>query len=328
MSIRSELITELLKNKGDYISGEALSKKMFCSRNAVWKAVNSLKAGGFEIKSSTKLGYKLMSVPDIPDEDTVKGFLGAFGDTVDITVLDTAASTNDSVKELAAQGAKEGTVVIALNQTMGKGRLGRSFYSPRNTGVYLSILLRPDIPLSECLMITSAAAVATAQAIEAVSYKKALIKWVNDIYVDGKKVCGILTEASTDIEVGGLSYAVVGIGVNISDPPGGFPDELKDKVGSVFGKGPAVSRAELSAEIIRRFFALYKNLPNRDFLKEYADRSLIIGKQISVINGGESREATALEIDKNCRLKVRFLDGSEKWLSSGEVSVKPVNMKG
>lgn len=322
MSIKSGLLAALIKNQGNYVSGEALSKKLFCSRNAVWKAVKSLKDSGFEIESSTKRGYRLISAPDALSVDTVKSFLDGFGEALEIQVLDTVTSTNDYAKELAAKGAKEGTVIIAQSQTGGKGRLSRSFYSPDKTGVYLSILLRPNIPLSECLMITSSAAVAVAQAIEAVSDKKALIKWVNDIFVDGKKVCGILTEASTDIEVGGLSYAVVGIGVNITEPDGGFPDDLKDIVGALFKNGEKASRAQLVSEIIKRFFPLYRNLSARAFLKEYTDRSMLLGKSVRVINGDISARATALEIDRDCRLKVRFESGEEKWLSSGEISVK------
>ena len=288
----------------------------------MWKAVKSLKDSGFEIESSTKRGYRLISAPDALSVDTVKSFLDGFGEALEIQVLDTVTSTNDYAKELAAKGAKEGTVIIAQSQTGGKGRLSRSFYSPDKTGVYLSILLRPNIPLSECLMITSSAAVAVAQAIEAVSDKKALIKWVNDIFVDGKKVCGILTEASTDIEVGGLSYAVVGIGVNVTEPDGGFPDDLKDIVGALFKSGEKASRAQLVSEIIKRFFPLYRNLSARAFLKEYTDRSMLLGKSVRVINGDISARATALEIDRDCRLKVRFESGEEKWLSSGEISVK------
>lgn len=322
MSIKSGLLAALIKNQGNYVSGEALSKKLFCSRNAVWKAVKSLKDSGFEIESSTKRGYRLISAPDALSVDTVKSFLDGFGEALEIQVLDTVTSTNDYAKELAAKGAKEGTVIIAQSQTGGKGRLSRSFYSPDKTGVYLSILLRPNIPLSECLMITSSAAVAVAQAIDAVSDKKALIKWVNDIFVDGKKVCGILTEASTDIEVGGLSYAVVGIGINVTEPDGGFPDDLKDIVGALFKSGEKASRAQLVSEIIKRFFPLYRNLSARAFLKEYTDRSMLLGKSVRVINGDISARATALEIDRDCRLKVRFESGEEKWLSSGEISVK------
>ncbi len=322
MSIKSGLLAALIKNEGNFISGEALSKKLFCSRNAIWKAVRSLRSSGFKIEASTNRGYRLISTPDTLSADTVKSFLSGFEEALEITVLDTVSSTNDYAKELAAKGAKEGTVIIAQSQTGGKGRLGRSFYSPDKTGVYLSIVLRPDIPLSECLMITSSAAVAVAGAIEKISGKRALIKWVNDIFVEGKKVCGILTEASTDVEVGGLSYAVVGIGVNLTEPDGGFPDELNDIVGALFKSGEKAHRAQLAAEIIKRFFPLYRSISERAFLKEYTDRSLLLGKKVRVIDGGSIAEATALEIDRNCRLKVRFKSGEEKWLSSGEVSVK------
>ncbi len=322
MSIKAELLSALIKNDKNFISGEKLSKELFCSRNAIWKAVKSLQADGFEIEAVTNKGYRLKNIGSVLNKESVEHYLGSFGSKLNVIVMDTVSSTNDYLKELAAKGADDGTVVIALNQTKGKGRLGRSFYSPENTGVYLSILLRPKLSLSECLFLTTSAAVAVAEAVESVSGKNVTIKWVNDVFLDDKKICGILTEASTDIECGGLSYAVVGIGVNTCEPQGGFPDELKDIVGAVFDSSGEAPRAKLAAEIIKRFYSFYETLPERTFLDGYIKRSNLLGKKVRVINGENVSNATAIKIGRDCRLLVRFENGTEKWLSSGEVSVK------
>lgn len=321
MSIKNDLLSALLDSK-DYISGESLSKKLFCSRNAVWKAVNALRAEGYEIEARSARGYRLNTERLPLSAAAINGFLGESSNGLDITVLDTVASTNDYVKELAAKGAPEGTVVIASHQTKGKGRLGRSFYSPGGSGLYLSILLRPKLSLSECLLITTSAAVAVADAIDRATGKQAMIKWVNDVFLNGKKICGILTEASTDIEVGGLSWAVVGIGINLTEPDGGFPDEIKDIAGAVFDRSENVSAAEIAAALIKRFFELYGGISDRSFLESYRKRSILLGKKVRVIRGGEQIPAQALEIDRDCRLFVKYDTGETEWLSSGEVSVK------
>ena len=325
MSIKTELLSVLIKNDENFISGEKLSKELFCSRNAIWKAVKSLKADGYEIEAVTNKGYRLKNSSSLLTKESVGNYLGSLKDKLHIIVLDEVTSTNDYLKELAAKGAADGTVAIAVHQTKGKGRLGRSFYSPENTGVYLSILLRPKFSLSECLLLTTSAAVAVADAVESITGKTVSIKWVNDVFLNGKKICGILTEASTDIESGGLSYAVVGIGLNICEPTGGFPSEIKDVAGAIFESGKDVPRAKLSAEVIKRFYGFYEEIPKRTFLDGYIKRSNLIGKEVRVINGETVLPATAVKIDNDCRLLVRFDNGEEKWLSSGEVSVKLKN---
>lgn len=322
MSIKTELLSALIKNDENFISGEKLSGELFCSRNAVWKAVKSLQADGFEIEAVTNKGYRLKNIGNLLSKEAVGHYLGSFKDKLNVTVLETVSSTNDYLKELAAKGAEDGTVVISSHQTKGKGRLGRSFYSPENTGVYLSILLRPKLSLSECLLLTTSAAVAVAEAVENVTGKNVMIKWVNDVFLNGKKICGILTEASTDIECGGLSYAVVGIGLNICEPPGGFPDEIKDVAGAIFENSNQAPRAKLAADIIKRFYGFYETIPERTFLDGYIKRSNLLGKKVKVINGENISPATAIDIDRDCRLLVRFENGEKKWLSSGEVSVK------
>ena len=238
-----------------------------------------------------------------------------------LVVKDGVTSTNRLLKELAKEGAPEGTVLMASSQTEGRGRLGRTFYSPDGTGLYMSVLLRPTVPASEALSLTTAAAVAVCRAVEAVSSRTARIKWVNDVFCDEKKVCGILTEADLDPQTGGLSYAVLGIGVNVCDPQEGFPAELADIAASVYGKGEGdINR--LAAAILDAFFEEYAVLAEKRFVEEYRERSLLCGRRITVKKTDGDREATAVEVDGQCRLRVRYDDGSEEALSSGDVSIK------
>ena len=234
-------------------------------------------------------------------------------------VVDIADSTNTLLKN-RAKFEDEGKVLIANTQTSGRGRLGRSFYSPAGSGLYMSLLLKPRIAPTESLLITTCAAVAVCEAIEAMSGKKAGIKWVNDVFVGGKKVCGILTESG--ITDGKLDYAVLGIGVNLYDC--GFPDSLKDIAGAVFDGKPCSCdvRDKMAKEICERFFAYYENLCEKRFLGEYRRRSIVTGKTVNVISGGNTREAKVLDIDDDLALLVEFPDGTRERLLSGEVSIR------
>ncbi|WP_300382626.1 biotin--[acetyl-CoA-carboxylase] ligase, partial [Clostridium sp.] len=232
---------------------------------------------------------------------------------------------NSAIKDLAIKGEKEGTVIISEEQTEGRGRFGRKFYSPKGTGIYMSILLRPQISGSESFLITTAAAVAVAEAIEGVSGKEAKIKWVNDIYCEDKKVCGILTEASFDLESGGLEYAVLGIGINVKTPENGFPEEIKYIASEIFDNKAfnlEDVRSKLVAEVLERFWVYYKDIKKKTFLTAYKEKSLLINKEVFIISRSSSKKAMVLDIDDECKLKVRMEDGSIQFLSSGEVSIK------
>lgn len=242
---------------------------------------------------------------------------------LDVKVYDTVTSTNSLLKELAMKGADEGTVIISTHQTAGRGRMGRKFYSPSDSGIYLSILLRPNILAKDALSLTTMAAVATANAIDKISGKKALIKWVNDIYIDDKKVCGILAESSFNSDGQYLDYVVLGIGINITTPKDGFPKELDDIATSIFDDDNMISNKELLvSEILNSFMDLYKNDIDRNYIDQYISKSFIIGNNILVLDGNNQNEALALEIDKDCRLKVRYTNNAEEWLSFGEISTK------
>ncbi|MCR5737795.1 MAG: biotin--[acetyl-CoA-carboxylase] ligase [Eubacterium sp.] len=324
MSIKDMVLEHLENNKGIYISGGDLAKSLDVSRNSIWKAIKSLERDGYLIEAIPNRGYCLSESNDILSAQSIAKYCKH---PFEIEVYETVSSTNTLLKEKAENGANHGTVILAKEQTSGRGRMGKEFYSPSNTGIYLSILLRPDFSASESLFLTTAAAVATARAIEDASGKAADIKWVNDIYIDGKKVCGILTEASLNIETNHLDYAVVGIGINICAPSEEFPKELQSIATAVFDN-PSDSQNKQSllvANLLNYFMDYYNDFRSKKYVDEYIRRSFILGKEIYVLEGNTQWEATALEIDRDCRLKVRFTDGHEKWLSSGEVSTKIIN---
>ena len=245
-----------------------------------------------------------------------------YKDFYSVDVADTISSTNDEMKSKAQKGEKEGSVLVALSQTGGKGRLGRSFFSPQNTGLYMSVILNPDLKPSDAVLITTAAAVATSKAIDEVSGKTSGIKWVNDIYIEGKKVCGILTEAGFNQSYDKLDYAVLGIGVNVYAPQGGFPEDIKNIADAVFPHVQNDKRSILCAKILDNFYDIYKKLPSKDFVKEYISRSCVIGKEIKIISKGTETDAKCIGIDEKCHLLAEYADGKKDTLSTGEISIK------
>ena len=243
----------------------------------------------------------------------------------DVHVENTVTSTNTVLKELAKKGEKTGYVLIAEEQTNGKGRLGRSFYSPSETGIYMSVILRPEITAENSLFITAAAAVAVSRAVEKVSNGAVTpgIKWVNDIFVNNKKVCGILTEASINGANGKLNFAVLGIGVNIYPPENDFPQDIKNIAAPVFSANQDKNlRNKLAAEILRELKNLPENFMSDRILSEYRNRSMLVGKKVCAICGDNKQPCTVLDIDNKARLVVRFENGVIKALSSGEVSIR------
>ncbi len=321
MKTTEKVLDFLEKNKGKFVSGGSIASELGLSRNSVWKAVKSLQDKGYEIGAVTNKGYILSEKNNLISAQSVRKFITA--ENIDIEYRDSVTSTNTLLKKMAENGEKEGYVLLAGEQTAGRGRLGRSFSSGNGTGVYFSILLRPDMKPSDSLLITTCAAVAVAKAIEKNTGKMTSIKWVNDIYMRDRKVCGILTEASFDLECGKLSYAVLGIGINMFFDENTLPEEIKNIAGAVFDEKPdgdTVSR--IVADVINIFMAEYKVLIGKHFLFDYCSRSYLDGKEINVIKPDGVREATALDIDDDFRLHVKYLDGSEEYLSSGEVSTK------
>ncbi len=233
-------------------------------------------------------------------------------------VYEETDSTNRVAKELAAKGAAEGTLVLAKRQTGGKGRLGRSFFSPEG-GIYMSMILRPAIPAERALLITTCAAVAVARAIERVCDVKAGIKWVNDIFVDGKKVCGILAEAGLNPNSDIPDYVVLGIGINVKKQA--VPEELKEIVGCLEDTGQTVLNEDLIAAVWEEFEELYRNLSTAVFMEEYKERSILLGREVTVLATEGDYRAVVTNIDKEGHLVTRR-EGREEILSNGEVSVR------
>lgn len=324
MSVKDKTLKVLENNKGNYISGSEIARELSVSRNAIWKAVKSLQNEDYNIYSGTNKGYCLSNDTDILSNHSIYKYL-TDNSNFDITVHKTIDSTNNEVKEVALNSGKEGIVVISEEQTEGRGRFGRKFYSPSKSGIYMSILLRPKIHTSKAFLITTAAAVAVCEAIEAHSNKQAKIKWVNDIYCDNKKVCGILTEAAFDFESGMLDYAVLGIGINVLTPKEGFKEEIKGIATGIFDDTaliPIDIRSKIIAKTLEIFWEYYKQIEDKSFLHSYKERSLLVGKEVNIFSNKNSERAIVLGIDDECKLKVEMDDGTIKYLSSGEVSIK------
>ncbi len=234
-------------------------------------------------------------------------------------ILDSCPSTNTYLKD-RADGLSHGYTVLAKTQSAGRGRMGRRFYSPEGTGLYMSVLLRPELELQDLTLITPAAAVAVRRAIKELSGAEAQIKWVNDVLLGGRKVCGILTETAFRGEA--ACCAILGIGVNVCPPREGFPEELRNVAGAVLREYDPEARWRLAALILRHFFAIYASLPDRGFVEEYRGANTVLGRKVDIISGGVSRPAFVLDIDGDCSLRVRYPDGSEGTVSAGEVSVR------
>ncbi len=258
---------------------------------------------------------------DIIDIEKIKN--GLIKDT-EIIYYETTDSTNTRLKELAKSGGKTGTVVIAENQTSGRGRLGRAFYSPTQSGIYMSLLIQKD-DISNIGLLTAHTAVAVCDAIEKVYFHSKNptdkstfgIKWVNDILKNGKKICGILAESV--IEDNQTSFIIVGIGINVYSPKEGFPEEIKDIADSIFTSTIPNARNMLIAEIINNFYTY-----SPDFVSTYRKKSTVIGKHINVHTPDDTKKAFATGIDDNCNLLVKYENGETGSLSFGEISIRTI----
>ena len=322
MNVKESLLNTLAEAGGEYISGAALAERLGVSRNAVWKAVKSLEAEGYTIESITSKGYRLGESNNRLSAKLISSFLTTKDFGRELTVLDKVDSTNRAAKELASAGASHGTTVVADMQTMGRGRLGRSFVSPSGTGIYMSTIVRPEIATELTPMMTTAAAVAVAGAVEELSGSETKIKWVNDVYMGGRKICGILTEASLGLETRSLDYAVIGIGINVRSVKGQFDEELSKTATSIEdASGRIVDRNRLCAEVLCRLESLIAGIPERGFLEDYRRREFLTGNDITASIGGNSITGKAMGIDDNVNLIVRFPNGEIKHISSGEANL-------
>ncbi|MBE7023798.1 MAG: biotin--[acetyl-CoA-carboxylase] ligase [Ruminococcaceae bacterium] len=241
-------------------------------------------------------------------------------DTHKLIILETIDSTNHYAKELAVQGAKHNTVVLANHQTAGRGRLGRSFFSPSDTGLYMSIILKPELVSLNSALFTIAAGVSVCRAIKQTCQMMPQIKWVNDIFINGRKICGILAESSS--HSGNIDYIIVGIGINVSTPHNIFPDELSNIAGSL---GTNIDRNLLAAEILKEFTELLSSNNTSDIINEYKQASLVLGKEIEFTQNGIQHKGIAIDINIEGNLVVALKDNTTIVLKSGEISLGSSN---
>ena len=322
MNIKQTLLNTLAEAKGGYISGAAIAEKLGVSRNAVWKTVKALESDGFIIDSVTSKGYRLSEASNKLSADLIAPLIETSRLGCQIQVYDEIDSTNNLAKMLTSQGYPHGTVIIADRQTEGRGRMGRSFVSPAGTGIYMSLILRPEYGLDCAPLMTSAAACGVAEAIEEMCGTHVMIKWVNDVYIHGKKVSGILTEASLGLEMKILDFAVIGIGVNVRSVKDKFDSDLSRIATSIEDEtGLKLDRNVLCAKMLNKLEKYLDMVESKSFLDEYRSRELLTGNVITTNVGGETLKGIAMGIDDNANLIMKLPNGQLKKLSSGEASL-------
>lgn len=323
--MKNEILSILKNNEKKFISGESISNKIGMTRAGVWKHISVLRDEGYDIESISGKGYRLISSPDRLSYEEIEKYLDTKFIGRDIRYFDCVDSTNRIAKELAVDVA-EGTVVISEEQTAGKGRIDREWISPKNKGIWMSIVLKPQLEPSKLSKITQIGAVAIYEALENLHIKSE-IKWPNDILISGKKVAGILTEMGA--ELNRINYIVMGIGINVNVDEKNFPTELQDKASSIkIEEGKYISRKALAANILNEFEKHYIDFKENGDIKKAVkilnDNSSLIGKEVRVINWNNERVGKALEINCNGELVVEFKEGIEN-IYSGEVSIRGIN---
>lgn len=322
--MKTEILSMLRETDG-YISGQQICEQFQVSRTAVWKVMEQLKAEGYQIEAVRNRGYHLEKSPDVLGEAEIKSLLNTSWAGCDVLYFPETDSTNTRAKRLGDEGAVHGTLVAADRQTGGKGRRGRRWESPAGSSIYMSILLRPDIPPDQAPMLTLVMAQSTAEAIRIRTGEEALIKWPNDIVINGKKVCGILTEMSTEIDY--INHVVIGVGINVNQET--FPEEIRERAISLKTElGGSIRRSELIAAVMESFEACYKTFLKTEDLSVLKARynSLLVNKdeKVRVLEPRNEYEACALGINDAGELIVRMQDGQEKAVYAGEVSVRGV----
>ena len=320
-----EEILRLLREADGYVSGQELCNKFGVSRTAVWKAINQLKEAGYEIEAQQNKGYHIKSAPDVMNEAEVKSILQTKWAGQEMLYFDTIDSTNTKAQELAEKGYPNGTLVVADQQVSGKGRRGRGWVSPSGTGIFMTLMIKPDINPNNASMLTLVAALAVAKAIKDVTGEDAKIKWPNDIVVNGKKVCGILTEMSAQFDY--INHIVIGIGINVHNES--FPEEISSMASSLMieAGGKRFRRAEIIARTMLYFEEYYEIYLKTEDLSalvgEYDELLVNMNKSVKVLDPKEPFEGKAMGITKKGELIVDTWE-SRKLVSSGEVSVRGI----
>lgn len=313
-----------LKQHEGYLSGEELSKQLGVSRTAVWKSIRRLREDGYTIEAVRNRGYRLADSGDVYSEAELKSVIQTKKAGQCLYFFDEVDSTNNQAKLLAETGVPDGTLVVAETQCAGKGRRGRQWLSPKGTGIWMSLVLRPDIPPDRAAMLTLVAALAVSDGIETVTGLKPEIKWPNDIVINGRKLCGILTEMST--EMGDINYVVIGIGINVGMPD--FPDEIRAIATSLALEGKPVRRSGLVNQILKAWEQYYEvYLQTADLsglMQQYNDRLVNCNRLVTVLKPEESYTGMSHGIDRLGRLLVEKEDRTVEAVMSGEVSVRGI----
>lgn len=320
-----EEILRLLRSADGYISGQELCNRFGVSRTAVWKVINQLKEAGYEIEAQQNKGYRLMAAPDLMTEAEIKSLMHTEWVAKEVLYFDTIDSTNTKAQELAEKGYPSGTLVVADKQESGKGRRGRSWVSPSGTGIFMTLMIKPDINPNNASMLTLVAALAVAKAITSVTGEEAMIKWPNDIVVNGKKVCGILTEMNAQFDY--INNIVVGVGINVHNES--FPEEISQMASSLMieAGGKRFHRAQIIAETMLYFEQYYDTfLKTQDLsalVREYDELLVNRNKSVRVLDPKEPFDGKAMGITPKGELIVDTWE-SRKLVSSGEVSVRGI----
>ena len=325
--MRDRVLSILLENQNNFVSGEDISQSLGVSRTAIWKTMVQLKETGFEIQSVPNKGYHLTAIPDRLESSLIQYHLAAKVLGRNIEIHRTIDSTNQRAKVLAQEGAVHGTLVVSEEQTIGRGRLGRSWASPARLGIWMSLILRPSFPPEHAPRMTVLAGLAVTEGIHRITGLEAFIKWPNDIILNTKKVCGILTEMQADPDL--IDYVVVGIGMNVNTTKAGFPPELRDSATSLKLEGKTtIDRCRLLAAVIDAYEEVYDIYVTTgdfsDIMKDYKKKCITLGRQIRVTGPTESFEGRAVNLTDDCRLVVETQTCENRIIASGDVSVRGI----
>ena len=324
MKNRDRVLQILYRKNGECVSSSEITGELGITRSAVFKIINELKKQGFDIESIHHRGYRLGNEKDIISPEIINEIIEKEGMNRSIQYFERVDSTNTFAKKILMEGESYPDIIIANEQEQGRGRLGREFYSPKGTGIYCSFILDPFIKIENSILVTVAASVAVSRAIEKVTKKDTRIKWINDIYIDDKKVCGILTEAVTDFETGIIGKIILGIGINFNTPSESFPDEITDRASSVFMDDTfGVTRNQLIAQLIIEIDECMNDIENDEIIRYYRNKSLVLGKMLEIRYFGQEKpiQGKAVDIDRNGFLIIETKNGLLT-LNSGEVSIR------
>ena len=320
MNTKSNVLAYLIENMEENISGEKIASELNISRTAIWQAINKLKEIGHNIESNGNKGYRYIK-SDIISEEGIRHYFSGKNKDITIKYFDEIDSTNKQAKIDAPTIKDERTIYVTGHQTGGYGRFSRSFVGEKGGGIYISIILKPSKALDVIPLITIKTAVAAKKAIDKLARTEVKIKWINDLFLNDKKISGILTEGVTDYESGNISTIIIGIGINFYIEK--FPSELKEIAGSIFDKKPDdITKNQLIGEFINNFFTLYDEQDNKKIIDEYREGLFVLEKEVVFVKNNEEYKGIAKDVTENGELIVETKDKEKMILNSGEISIK------